>query len=78
MSNTSACGLPNCHCVGKNLYLQYQISVLTDGQPKVFPCPASMVEQVRQQIAMRHRLDAAAATICSVNLNRFPKTKENP
>jgi len=27
---------------------------------------------------MRHRFDAAAATICGINLRRFLKEKENP
>jgi hypothetical protein len=37
-----------------------------------------MVEQVRQQVAMRHRFDAAAATICGINLSRFLQKKETP
>ena len=57
--------------------MQYQISVLVDGQPKVFNIPAKMVEQVRQQVAMRHRFDAAAATICGINLRRVLKQKED-
>lgn len=74
-----ACGRPNCHCAdGKNLHSQYQISVLVEGQPKVFHIPAQMVEQVRQQVAMRRRFDAAAAIICGINLRRFLKQKENP
>jgi len=73
------CGRPNCHCAdGKNLHAQFQISVLVDGKPKVFHVPASLVEQVRQQIQMRHRFDAAAATICSINLRRFLKQKDTP
>lgn len=74
-----ACGRPNCHCAdGKNLHVQYQISVLVEGKPKVFNVPPKMVEQVRQQVAMRRRFDAAAATICGINLRRFLKQKENP
>jgi len=74
-----ACGRPNCHCAdGKNLHVQYQLSVLVDGNPKVFHVPARMVEQVRQQVAMRHRFDAAAATICDINLRRFLQQKESP
>lgn len=74
-----ACGRPNCHCAdGQNLHVQYQISVLVEGKPKVFHIPAKMVEQVRQQIVLRHRFDAAAATICGINLRRFLKQKENP
>jgi hypothetical protein len=74
-----ACGRPNCRCAdGKNLHVQYQISVLVEGQPKVFNVPARMVEQVRQQVAMRHRFDAAAATICGINLRRFLQKKETP
>jgi hypothetical protein len=74
-----ACGRPNCHCAdGKNLHVQYQISALVDGKPKVFNVPSRMVEQVRQQVAMRHRFDAAAATICAINLRRFLQQKEKP
>jgi hypothetical protein len=74
-----ACGRPNCHCAdGKNLHVQYQISVLVEGKPKVFNVPPKMVEQVRQQVALRRRFDAAAATICGINLRRFLEQKENP
>lgn len=73
-----ACGRPNCHCAdGKNLHAQYQISVLVDGKPKAFNVPATLVDQVRKQVAMRDRFDAAAATICGINLRRFLKEKEN-
>jgi uncharacterized protein DUF6788 len=73
-----SCGRSNCHCAdGRNLHVQYQISVLVDGHPKVFHVPAKMVEQVRQQVAMRHRFDAATATICDINLRRFLQQKEN-
>jgi hypothetical protein len=72
-----ACGRPNCHCAdGKNLHTQFQISVLVDGKPKTFNVPATLVEQVRMQVEMRDRFDAAAATICRVNLKRFLKLKE--
>jgi len=74
-----ACGRPNCHCAdGKNLHSQFQISVLIDGKPKTFNIPAKLVPQVRQQVEMRHRFDAAAATICGINLRRFLKEKEQP
>jgi hypothetical protein len=74
-----ACGRPNCRCAdGKSLHVQYQLSVLIDGKPKVFHVPATMVEHVRYQVAMRHRFDAAAATICDINLRRFLQQKENP
>ena len=36
-----------------------------------------LADQVRQRIEMRHRLDAAVATICSINLRRFLKQKED-
>ena len=73
-----ACGRPNCHCAdGKRLHSQYQISVLVDGTPKTFNVPARLVGQVRQKVEMRHRFDAAAATICGINLRRFLKEKEN-
>src|ERR1035437_2231105 len=72
------CGRPNCHCTdGKNLHAQYQISVLVEGRPKTFNVPARLVEQVRQKVEMRHRFDAAAATVCGINLRRFLKEKEN-
>jgi hypothetical protein len=32
---------------------------------------------VRQQVEMRRRFDAAAATICGINLKRFLQEKEN-
>ena len=73
-----ACGRPNCRCAdGKHLHAQYQISVLVQGKPKTFNIPARLVEQVRQKVDMRHRFDAAAATICGINLRRFLKEKEN-
>ena len=72
-----ACGRPNCHCAdGKSLHTQYQISVLVDGQPKAFNIPAELVEQVREKVELRQRFEAAAATICDINLRRFLKQKE--
>jgi len=72
------CGRPNCHCAdGKNLHSQFQISVLVEGKPKVFNIPAKLVEQVRRQVEMRRRFDAAAATICGINLRRLLKQKED-
>lgn len=74
-----ACGRPNCHCAdGKSLHSQYQISVPIDGKPKALNIPAELVDKVRAKIEMRRRFDAAAATICSVNLKRFLKEKEDP
>jgi gluconate kinase len=71
-----ACGQPTCHCAdGKRLHLQYQISLLVDGKPKTLNIPARWVETVREKIEMRRRFEAAAATICSVNLKRFLKEK---
>jgi uncharacterized protein DUF6788 len=73
-----ACGRPTCHCAdGKHLHSQYQISVLLDGQPKALNIPAELVEKVRQKIEMRRRFDAAAATICKLNLKRFLQEKED-
>jgi hypothetical protein len=51
--------------------------VLVDGTPKAFNIPAELVEKVRQKIEMRRRFDAAAATICGLNLKRFLKEKED-
>jgi gluconate kinase len=73
-----ACGRPNCHCAdGKNLHSQFQISVLIEGQPRVFNVPAQWAERVREKTEMRRRFEAAAASICSVNLKRFLKQKED-
>lgn len=72
-----ACGRPNCHCAdGKRLHSQYQISVLMDGKPKALNIPSEVADEVRRKIEMRRRFDAAAATICGVNLKRFLKEKE--
>ena len=72
------CGRPNCHCAdGKILHSQFQISVLVEGKPKTFNIPAKLVEQVRRRVEMRRRFDAAAATICGINLKRFLQEKEN-
>ena len=71
-----ACGRPNCHCAdGKQLHSQYQISILIDGKPKALNIPAELVGKVREKIEMRRRFEAAAATICGVNLKRFLKEK---
>src|SRR5437667_503217 len=71
-----ACGRPNCRCAdGKSLHSQFQISVLIDGKPKALNIPAQLAEVVREKIEMRRRFDAAAATICGLNLKRFLKEK---
>ncbi len=71
------CGRPTCHCAdGKSLHSQYQISVLIDGKPKAINIPARLVEKVREKIEMRQSFDAAARTICSVNLKRFLQEKK--
>lgn len=73
-----ACGRPNCHCAdGKRLHSQFQVSVLIDGKPKALNIPAELAGKVRERIEMRQRFDAAAATICGVNLKRFIKEKED-
>jgi hypothetical protein len=78
VERTRVCGRPNCHCAdGKRLHSQYQISVLIDGKPKAFNIPAELVAKVREKIEMRRRFDAAAATICKINLKRFLKEKED-
>ena len=72
-----SCGRPTCHCAdGKNLHSQYQISVLLDGKPKAFNVPAELAGRIREKIEMRHRLDAAVATICGINLRRFLQEKD--
>lgn len=74
-----ACGRPNCHCAdGKQLHSQFQISVLIDGKPKTLNIPAALAGKVREKIAMRQRSDAAATSICGINLKRFLKEKEDP
>jgi len=71
-----ACGRPTCHCAdGKRLHPQTQNSVLVDGKPQAFNIPAQWVDKVLEKIEMRERSEAAAATICSVNLKRFLKEK---
>jgi len=74
-----SCGQPTCRCAdGKLLHPQRQLSVLSDGKPKAHNVPARLVEQVRQQVELRRRFDEAAATICSINLKRFLKQKDDP
>ena len=46
-----------------------------DGKSKTLNIPTRWVETVREKIEMRRRFEAAAATICSVNLKRFLKEK---
>lgn len=76
VERTRSCGRPNCRCAdGKNLHRQYQISVLIDGRPKALNIPAALAEKVRQKIEMRRRFDAAATTICDINLKRLLKEK---
>jgi hypothetical protein len=76
VERTRSCGRPNCRCAdGKNLHRQYQISVLIEGQPKALNIPAALAEKVRQKIEMRQRFDAAATTICDINLKRLLKEK---
>ena len=71
-----ACGQPTCHCAdGKRLHRQYQISLLLDGKSQTLNIPAKRVEEVRAKIEMRRRFEAAAATICRVNLKRFLQEK---
>lgn len=78
VERTRACGRPNCHCAdGKRLHSQFQISVLIDGKPKALNIPAGLVEKVRQNIEMRRRFDAAAATVCKLNLKRFLQEKKD-
>jgi hypothetical protein len=71
-----ACGQPTCRCAdGKNLHRQYQISVLIDGKPKAINIPAALAAKVRQKIEMRRNFEAAATTVCGINLKRFLKEK---
>ena len=71
-----ACGQPTCHCAdGKRLHPQYQISLLVEGKPKTFNIPAQWVDTVREKVEMRRRFEAAAATLCNLNLKRFLQEK---
>ena len=73
-----ACGRPTCHCAdGKNLHSQYQISMLLDGKPKTFNIPAELADTVREKTDMRRRFEDAATSVCSINLKRFLRTKED-
>jgi hypothetical protein len=73
-----ACGRPNCRCAdGNNLHSQFQISVLIDGKPKALNIPADLADKVREKIHMRRRFEAAAASVCDINLKRFLQEKEN-
>ena len=73
-----SCGRPTCHCAdGKRLHLQFQISVLIDGKPKALNVPAGLADEVREKIELRRRFDAAAATICDVNLKLFLKEEKD-
>jgi hypothetical protein len=51
---------------------------LIDGKPKALNIPTQLMEKVREKIEMRRRFDAAAATICGVNLKRFLKAWNRP
>jgi hypothetical protein len=51
-------------------------AIALTGKPKALNIPADLAEKVRQKVEMRRRFDAAAATICHVNLKRFIKEKE--
>ena len=70
------CGQATCHCAdGRSLHPQFQLSVLIDGQPKTFNVPARRADQVRRQVELRKRFEAAAAAICQLNLRRFMQQK---
>ena len=73
-----SCGRPSCHCAdGKRLHAQFQISVLVDGKPKTVNIPSELAPMVRDKIDMRRRFEAAAATICGVNLKRLIQEKDS-
>lgn len=73
-----SCGRPSCHCAdGKRLHAQFQISVLVDGKPKTVNIPSELAQMVRDKIEMRRRFEAAAATICGVNLKRLIQEKDS-
>jgi hypothetical protein len=45
---------------------------------QILDSTAKLVQRVRHQVEMRRRFDAAAATICSINLTKFLKQKQEP
>lgn len=55
-----------------------QNDLTIDGKPKAINVPAAFADQVREKIEMHRRFEAAAATICGINLKRFLKEKLKP
>lgn len=73
------CGKPTCHCAdGKQLHRQFLLSVLVEGQPKVFHVPAELADQVRSKVELRKSFEQAATQISHLNLRRFLRRKERP
>ena len=73
------CGKPTCRCAdGKQLHRQFLLSVLVEGQPKVFHIPAELADEVRSKVELRKSFEQAAAQIAQLNLRRLLRRKERP
>lgn len=73
------CGKPHCRCAdGKQLHRQFLLSVLLEGQPKVFHVPAELADEVRSKVELRKSFEQAAAQIAHLNLRRLLRRKERP
>lgn len=79
IERSRSCGKPTCRCAdGKQLHRQFLLSVLLDGQPKVFHIPAELADEVRSKIELRKSFEQAAAQIAHLNLRRLLRRKERP
>jgi hypothetical protein len=66
------CGKPTCHCAnGKNLHIQFLLSVFSEDTTKTYNVPAEMAEEVRQKVQLRKNFEALVEQICQINLRRF-------
>jgi len=73
------CGKPTCRCAdGQQLHRQFLLSVLVEGQPKVFHIPAVLADEVRSKVELRNSFEQAAAQIAHLNLRRLLRRKERP
>lgn len=79
VERSRACGKPHCRCAdGKQLHRQFLLSVLLEGQPKVFHIPAELADEVRSKVELRKSFEQAAAQIAHLNLRRLLRRKERP
>jgi Family of unknown function (DUF6788) len=73
-----ACGRANCRCAdGRNLHTNTRFR---SGRwpAQNLNIPAALVQRVRDNIELRRRFEAAAATICNINLRRCLNQKRKP